>query len=147
MCNAPVTITDNVQAEPAVTARLDNIEKMIEKLSQGFNEIKTSKGTQWPPLLQVNGASAQISQGQQGHGQPSQGQIGQRQAEIGGGQQQLDSGARGPGNFRARTPSVKRSADVAELGEIQAEQGQGGQGDMPWSQVVGKNQGRKPRKV
>ena len=47
---------NNIQAEPAGTARLDNIEKMMEKLSKVFNEMKNDQKHQWPSL-QVNGTS------------------------------------------------------------------------------------------
>ena len=39
----PGVIKDNVNDEPAVTARLDNIEKMVENLTKGFNEMKAEK--------------------------------------------------------------------------------------------------------
>ena len=138
----------------AVTARLDNIEKMIEQLNKGFNEIKSTKVVQWPPLLQVNGVGAQPSHGQLSQvqqGQIQQGQVQQShghgqlaQGQLGVGQQHLALKTRTHGNIRARSPSIKRSADAAELGGAQSEQSQG---EMPWSQVVGRNQGRKPRKV
>ena len=41
----PGVVKSNVEAEPAVTARLYNIEKIMENLSKGFSELKkkTSK--------------------------------------------------------------------------------------------------------
>ena len=50
----PGVVKNNIQAEPAVTARLDNIEKMMEMLSKGFNEMKNDQKNQWT-VLQVNG--------------------------------------------------------------------------------------------
>ena len=44
----PGVIKYSVQAEPAVTARLDNIEKMVEKLATGSKEIKSYNEKQWP---------------------------------------------------------------------------------------------------
>ena len=46
-------------------------------------------------------------------------------------------------HFRARSPSVKRSADQAQLGNTQTVE----QAETPWSQVVGRNQGRRSRTV
>ena len=142
LSKVPGAIKDTVQAEPAVTARLDNIEKMMEQLSKGLDEIKSDEVAQWPPLLQVNGAAAQPGQGQPTQAQ--QGQVQQGHGQLGVGQQHLAAKTRSNGNIRARSPSIKRSADTAELGGAQTDQSQG---EMPWSQVVGRNQGRKPRKV
>ena len=50
----PGVVKNNVRAEPAVSARLDNIEKMMEDLSKGLTEIKNSKQVEWP-AIQLNG--------------------------------------------------------------------------------------------
>jgi tetrahydromethanopterin S-methyltransferase subunit G len=39
----PGVVKDCVQAEPAVTSRLDNIEKMVESLAKGFKDMKASR--------------------------------------------------------------------------------------------------------
>ena len=36
LCNVPGVVTDNVKAEPVVSARLDSIEKLIENLNKDF---------------------------------------------------------------------------------------------------------------
>ena len=46
----PGVVKSNVEAEPAVTASLDNIEKMMENLSKGFSELKKCQPSQWPAL-------------------------------------------------------------------------------------------------
>ena len=48
----PGVVKDNVQAEPAVTFRLENIEKMVQSLSQGFKELKAvnQRVEQYPAL-------------------------------------------------------------------------------------------------
>ena len=60
--NVPGVVKDNVQTEPAVTARLDNIEQMVEALTKGFNEMKTVKNihpcVEQFPSLRVNGGSS-----------------------------------------------------------------------------------------
>ena len=133
LAQVPGTVKDCVQAEPAVTARLDNIERMIENLNKGLNDLQTSKPAQWP-ALQVNGVSARALGTPPGR----QGQLLQA-AGYAGGQVQQTLGAR----QREKSPSFKRSAGEAQLqeGDRQADQ------DVPWSQVLGRNQGRKPRIV
>ena len=54
----PGVIKDAVEVEPAVTARLDNIEKMVESLTKGFSEMKAAKAEQWP-AIKVNEAAVQ----------------------------------------------------------------------------------------
>ena len=126
----PGVTKDRVNAEPAVTARLDNIEKMIENLSKGFNEMKSNKNTHWPPLVQVNGEATQPAHRQGGQGHAAQ---------------QLSVSAQpGPVAPRARSPSTKRTADQAQLESSQVVDQQGV--EVPWSQVAGR-QGRRPRKV
>ena len=44
----PGVIKDIVQAEPAVTARLESIEKLVENLSKKFGEFQSLKAQQWP---------------------------------------------------------------------------------------------------
>ena len=61
LCNIPGVVKDRVQAEPAVTARLANIEKMVETLNKGFQELKSANISSKKdafPTLQVNGAAA-----------------------------------------------------------------------------------------
>ena len=123
----PGVIKDCVQAEPAVTARLDSIEKMVENLAKGFKEMKDAKPNQWP-TLQVNGAPPHA-----GGGRAEQ-QLGVRSKNGDG----LSAGT------RSRSPSLKRSAEDAQLeGATQA----GQQGRQAWNDVVKKNQGRKQRPV
>ena len=123
--NVPGAIKDTVQAEPAVTARLDNIEKMVESLSKGFNEMKSAKQSQWP-AIQVNGGPVPPHQGR--------GQV----AHLGAVPRRAAS--------RDRSPSLKRSAGEAELEGASDEQVQQPK-ETPWSHVVGRNQGRKQRPV
>ena len=130
----PGVIKDRVNAEPAVTARLDNIEKMIENLSKGFNEIKSNRNTHWPPLVQVNGVDTQSASREEGQGHEG--------SSIA---QQLGVSRR-PGAIapRARSPSTKRTADQAQLESSQVVDQQGV--EVPWSQVAGR-QGRRPSMV
>ena len=72
LSKVPGVVKDCVQAEPAVTARLDNIEKMVEGLAKGFKDMKAANQNQWP-ALQVNGDPAQAG-GRQ---------VGQQQANLG----------------------------------------------------------------
>ena len=137
----PGVVKDNVQTEPAVTARLDNIEKMVETLTKGFNDMKAAKVEHFPSL-QVNGAAVQAGLGQAG----AHGGVGTRSRTA-------------ASDFRVRSvsPSVKRSAYEAQLHGEQGQhgehhrQGQGHQSQVDqgysWSQVVGRNQGRRPRPV
>ena len=123
----PGVIKDSVHAEPAVTARLDNIEKMVENLAKGFNDMKAAKHEQWP-AIQVNGAPVQA------------GQDGRQQHQLGARERTTTGGAAA---VRGRSPSLKRSADEAELQE--------GEGNPPakepaWNDVD-KGRGRKPRPV
>jgi hypothetical protein len=74
-----------VNVEPAVTARLDNIEKMVQSLTKGFKTMKTAKPEQQWPNLQVAGPAHQSSQDAHHLG------------------------------ARSRSPSVKRPADDAQL--------------------------------
>ena len=130
----PGVVKDNVQAEPAVTARLDNIERMVESLTKGFNEIKASKADQFPSL-KVNGAPVQP-----GH------------VSAFGGARNRASNPASEIRMRSVSPSVKRTAQEAQLQGGQGQhyqQGQHTQTDQggTWSQVVGRNQGRRPRPV
>ena len=122
----PGVIKDTVQADPAVTARLSSIEKMVENLSKGFKEIKAAQPSQWPSL-QVNGEPLQGGGGQGGQ------HLGTR-----------NRGGSVTAGFRARSPSLKRSAEDAQITEVYtpvpAQQ-------SAWSEVVKKNQGRKQRPV
>ena len=125
----PGVIKDTVQAEPAVTARLESIEKMVESLSKGFKEMKASQPSQWP-ALQV----------------PSVPPAGQAGASVGKGDQHLGVRGRGGANltagFRGRSPSLKRSATEVELNSSTPAE------ETAWTDVVNrKNQGRKQRPV
>ena len=105
----PGVVKDNVQADPAVTARLDNIEKMMEKLSQGFSEMKNDKKKECP-ALQVNGTPVGPDGASGGLQQPA-GQVGGQ--PFGGarsrtGQVNLPIGGLG---LRARSDSRKRKAE------------------------------------
>ena len=135
LSQVPGVVKDNVGAEPAVTARLDNIEKMVENLTKGFTEMKAEKAVQWPPLLQVNGSGVQHGHGQGQGLQHGQGHVGATQQGV---KSKPDNA-----HFRARSPSVKRSADQAQLESNQSTE----QAETTWSQVVGRNQGRRSRKV
>ena len=126
--NVPGAINDTVQAEPAVTARLDNIEKMVESLSKGFIEMKNAKQSQWPDL-RVNGGPVP----------PHQGRV--QGAHLGAVPKRDTPGAA----RRDKSPSQKRSAVEAEL-EGASEPAQPPK-ETPWSQVLGRNQGRKQRPV
>ena len=119
----PGVIKDRVQAEPAVTARLDNIERMVETLTKGFKEMKDTKSAQWP-ALQVNGAAAPV--------QP-------RESFA---EQSLGARSRHGAAGRSKSPSVKRSAQEAQLQETAPVQQLG---EEPWNHVVNRNQGRRPR--
>ena len=50
----PGVVKSNVKADPAVASRLDNMEKMLENLFKGMQDMKKSQNEQWP-ALQVNG--------------------------------------------------------------------------------------------
>ena len=118
----PGVIKDTVHAEPAVTARLDNIERMVENLSKGFKEMKAGQAAPQWPALQVNGV-------------PEAG------GTKAGGQAEQHLAASSRVGFRSRSPSVKRSAEEAELNAtVPAE-------ESAWRDVVRKNQGRKQRPV
>ena len=127
LCNVPGVVTDNVKAEPVVTARLDSIEKLIENLNKDLKEMKASNSrVEQFPALQVNGVAANLAQGP-------------------------------PNNFRRRnmtpdprarstSPSVKRTADESEAETHTGQQ----QDDGSWSKVVRGNRGngakiKKPR--
>ena len=129
----PGVIKDAVEVEPAVTARLDNIEKMVESLTKGFSEMKAAKAEQWP-AIKVNGAAVQ-----------SGGQHAGAQVPFGGAR-----GRNGVGNNllpagRSKSPSVKRTAEEAQLQHGTSAHHQ--PEEVPWSDVVRRNQGRRPRTV
>ena len=142
--NVPGVVKDNVQTEPAVTARLDNIEQMVEALTKGFNEMKTVKNihpcVEQFPSLRVNGEAVQDGLGQTG-------------AQGGGGVRTRIPPSQ-HSRVRSVSPSIKRTAQEAQLQGGQDGQGQShhqGQGQPAhadtWSHVVGRNQGRRPRPV
>ena len=116
LLQVPGDIKDTVHVEPAVTVRLDNIERMVGK------EMKAGQAAPQWPALQVNGV-------------PEAG------GTKAGGQAEQHLGASSRVGFRSRSPSVKRSAEEAELNAtVPAE-------ESAWRDVVRKNQGRKQRPV
>ena len=134
LCHVPGVIKDNVQAEPAVTARLDNIEKMVENLAKGFSEMKASRARQEWPALQVNGAEVPSSPLP-----PRQG-FSQTQPVHTIARSRVEAAAGHPPINRSRSPSTKRTAEEAELhSSLRPE--------PAWSTVVGRNQGRRQRPV
>ena len=72
----PGLVKSNLKADPAVASRLDNMEKMLETLSKGMQEIKNTQQTQWP-ALQVNGVPVQqpVGHDQQAPGQGAGGGV------------------------------------------------------------------------
>ena len=124
----PGVVKSNVQAEPAVTARIDNIEKMIENLAKSFTELKNDR-----PALQLNGVPLQ----QQSEGvQHVPGNTGKPQ--FGGArpkEQLLPPGGLG---LRARSDSRERKRKAEEDLQQPSGQGQGqGQGQQGgWNDVV-----------
>ena len=136
----PGVVKNNIQAEPAVTARLDNIEKMMEMLSKGFNEMKNDQKNQWP-VLQVNGtpvdgATGGTKQAAVHHGQGGSQAYGGARIRIE--QATLPVGGQG---LRSRSDSRKRKAEEELNLQQQQQQTQGGvqgQGQQGpgWNQVV-----------
>ena len=97
-------------AEPAVTARLDNIEKRMENLSKGLSEMKNARQAEWP-ALQAGGRPLQ----QQGSGGQVPGQTGG--LPNGGARSKFGGDARlpiGGLGYRARSDSIKRKAEQEE---------------------------------
>ena len=132
LSKVPGVIKDTMKVEPAVTARLDNIEKMVENLTRDFSVMKTEK-LQHFPALQVNGV--QGGGHGQGGAQVEHHQLGARARNfLGAGQQPI----------RSRSPSVKRPADEAQM---QLEEGNNQQQGQSWTDVVRNNQGRRQRPV
>ena len=140
----PGVVKSNVEAEPAVTARLDNIEKMMENLSKGFSELKKGQSNQWP-ALQVNGgpvpegAAPGHAAAQGGGHRPPQQFGGARTRQ----QATLPIGGQG---LRDRSDSRKRKAEADQVQANQHEQApeQDQAGQRPWNTVVA---GRGRRKV
>ena len=123
----PGVIKDAVQVEPAVTARLDNIERMMETLSKGFKDLKdaTSKVEHFPAI----------------HVSDTSGTSGRN----------IQKGSLAPNNrVRSVSPSIKRKDSPVDLHTDQSSQQQV---EEPWSKVVGrggnrnKQQGRRERPV
>ena len=144
----PGVVKNNVKADIAVTARLDNIEKMMEKLSTGFIEMKNDQRKEWP-TIQLNGAPIGGANG--GNRQQHAAQNGQVGGQPFGGarskheQATLPVGGLG---LRDRSESRKRKAEEArvlqEQQQQQSHQQVGGQGQQGWNQVVaGRGRGRK----
>ena len=131
----PGVVKTTVQAEPAVTSRLDN----IETLSKGFNEMKNVRKDQWP-ALQVNGHPVQEGNGHlgvQAGGQPYGG------ARSKHDDRSLHAGGHG---LRSRSESRKRKAEQEQQQqqhEQQQQQSQGGQ-QPGWNTVVSRNRKKQP---
>jgi hypothetical protein len=87
----PGVVKSNLKADPAVASRHDNMEKMLETLSKGFQEMKNEQKTQWP-AIQVNGVPVQQPSGHdlQLHGQGAGG--------VGGALEILSSKGTSPGS-------------------------------------------------
>ena len=127
-----------------VTARLDNIEKMMENLSKGFSELKKGQSNQWP-ALQVNGVPVPAEGAVLGHAAAQGG--GHRPPQQFGGarsrqQASLPIGGQG---LRERSDSRKRKAEADQVQEHQQEQpsDQDQAGQRPWNQVVAGGRGRR----
>ena len=117
----PGVIKSNVKADPAVATRLDNMERMLETLSQGMQEMKSNQLTQWP-ALQVNGVPLQQpGQQAQGVGRPAVGAETRTGARTK--QQSLPVGGQ---HLRSRSDSRKRKAEEDLQVHGQPEQQAGG---------------------
>ena len=138
----PGVVKSNVEAEPAVTARLDNIEKMMENLSKGFSELKKGQPNQWP-ALQLNGVPLPAEGAVLGHAAAQGG--GHRPPQQARNRQQATLPIGGQG-LRDRSDSRKRKAEAEQVQANQHEQvpEQDQAGQRPWNQVVA---GRGRRKV
>ena len=141
----PGVVKDAVHAEPAVTARLDNIEKMMEKLAQGFSEMKKDQKKEWPEI-QVNGTPVGAGGASGGHQQPG-GQVGEH--SFGGARSKAEYAKLPIGGLglRARSDSRKRKAEeerVLQQRQQQQVQSQGAeQGQQGWNHVVAGGRGRR----
>ena len=117
----PGVVKSNLKAEPAVASRLDNMEKMLETLSKGMQEMKDNQKTQsqiqWPDL-QLNGVPLQQTDKAAEHAQGP--------GRHGGVQVDPRTGARnkllpvGGLGLRSRSDSRKRKAEQ----ELQAQREQ-----------------------
>ena len=117
----PGVIKSNVKADPAVATRLDNMERMLETLSKGMQEMKSNQLTQWP-ALQVNGVPLQQpGQQAQGVGRPAVGAETRTGARTK--QQSLPVGGQ---HLRSRSDSRKRKAEEDLQVHGQPEQQAGG---------------------
>ena len=58
----PGVVKSTLKADPAVESRLDNMEKLLENLSKGLQEMKNSQKTE-QPAIQVNGVPVQQQAG------------------------------------------------------------------------------------
>ena len=99
LSHVPGVIKETAQVEPAVTARLDNIERMMQTFSKSLNDIKSMPQGQWP-ALQVNGVPLQHPGGPQPP--PDQVNAGNRSRTL---VRNLSVG--GPG-LRSKSDSLKR---------------------------------------
>ena len=113
----PGVLKDTVRAEPAVTARLDNIEKVMEEITRALGELKASRVNHFP-ALQVNGSPAPAQRGSQPNNQVGGILSHQGCSLVAPGQQvgsnRVSNSAQGQRN-RSLSPSMKRSADEAGL--------------------------------
>ena len=131
--SVPGVLKDTVKPEPAVTTRLDNIEKAMADVTKALSELKAARVEQFP-ALQVNGSSAAAQTGSQvcssiNNGK-STGQDNNRNKAF--------PGFNGRSN-RSVSPSVKRKAGQDEGGTSQRDN------EAPWTDVVKNNRGRRPR--
>ena len=129
-------VKSNLKADPAVASRHDNMEKMLETLSKGFQEMKNDQKTQWP-AIQVNGVPVQqaAGQAQQLHGQGAGGVGGAVvvDARTGARNKQQNLPLGGLGLLRSRSDSRKRKAE-------QEQQEQRGQHEQQAAEVHGQPQ-------
>ena len=142
----PGVVKDNVHADPAVTARLDSIEKMMENLSKGFTEMKNEQKRELP-AIHVNGTPVGAANG--GPQYPGGHAGGQ---SFGGARSRNEMAALPIGGLglRARSDSRKRKAEEEhvyqqqQLQQHQQEQANGGdQGQRGWNHVVAGGRGRR----
>ena len=126
LCNVPGVVKDNINVEPAVTARLEGIEKMVENLTKGFKELQTARNSNLWPQLQVTAPQ----------GTPPT----QKANNVKSGANNLV-----PQNSEPRSRSSSRKRAFAETEQQEGGTSESQQGDQQWTDVVKKNQNRKSR--
>ena len=138
----PGVVKSNVKADPAVSSRLDNMEKMLENLSKGFQEMKSNQKEQWPTIQVNGGPPPQPAVGAAAH------QVQCYQAAVIGnrGRQQLGIPSVGLG-MRSRSDSRKRKAEEEHVQQAQRVHNPGHRDQAPhgeqggWTDVP--NRGRR----